>query len=274
MDRDKKRNEEKTDTQSKKEKIYDHVIKVGIATTFLAVIFLVVIEILSRIDSSFSYNISITWKNVLPMLANLIAILATFFGIVVSIFKIAKNAETDSETKLEKKQEKYLEQVQKLEGDKELPDRDALELIKVNLANINEYYIWSQKQAKSAFNAAIATCSVGFLLVVAAVLIPIVKQDFNSTISFISFLGGAITEVIGGTIFFVYRKSLTQLNYYHKALHEDQRFLSSVNLIKKFHDENMGDEMLKEIIQSAIDINRAEFSHPKEGKADKNKSDT
>ena len=198
-------------------------------------------------------------------------IIGVLILIVIGIFA---DTVANSETKLEKKQKEYLEQVQKLEGDKNLSDKDALELIKVNLANINEYYIWSQKQAKSAFNAAIVTCSVGFLLVVAAVLIPIVKQDFNSTISFISFLGGAITEVIGGTIFFVYRKSLSQLNYYHKALHEDQRFLSSVNLIKKFHDKNMGDEMLKEIIQSAIDINRTEFSHPKEEKVDKNKSDT
>lgn len=195
-------------------------------------------------------------------------------GVLVLIVIFIWDAVANSETKLEKKQKEYLEQVQKLEGDKNLSDKDALELIKVNLANINEYYIWSQKQAKSAFNAAIATCSVGFLLVVAAVLIPVVKQDFNSTISFISFLGGAITEVIGGTIFFVYRKSLTQLNYYHKALHEDQRFLSSVNLINKFHDRNAGDEMLKEIIQSAIDINRAEFGHSEEKKADKNKSDT
>lgn len=192
----------------------------------------------------------------------------------ITLYWILKIVDVRSETKLDKKQKEYLEQVQKLEGDKSLSDKDALELMKLNLSNINEYYIWSQKQAKSAFNAAIATCSVGFLLVVAAVLIPIVRRDFNSTISFISFLSGAITEIIGGTIFFVYRKSLAQLNYYHKALHEDQRFLSSVNLIKKFHDENMGDEMLKEIIQSAIDINRAEFSHPKEGKADKNKSDT
>lgn len=195
---------------------------------------------------------------------------------VISLVLIAAGVmDKEEKIKLEKKQKKYLEQVQGLGGgDKDLPDKDALELIKLNLSNINEYYIWSQKQAKSAFNAAIATCSVGFLLVVAAVLIPIVKQDFNSTISFISFLGGAITEVIGGTIFFVYRKSLTQLNYYHKALHEDQRFLSSVNLINKFHDKNAGDEMLKEIIQSAIDINRAEFGHSEEKKADKNKSDT
>ena len=189
LDRDKKRNEEKTDTQSKKRN-----------TVITVVTFLVVI--LSLIVFSLSYR-GVTWQEVLVIISNLIAVLATFLGMVVSIFKIAKNAETDSETKLEKKQEKYLEQVQKLEGDKDLPDRDALELIKVNLANINEYYIWSQKQAKSAFNTAIATCGVGFLLVVAAVLIPIIRQDFNSTISFISFLGGAITEVIGGTIFFV-----------------------------------------------------------------------
>lgn len=215
-------------------------------------------------------NNDTNWKEKLSALA---VSLGIFFAEVL-IWEVAKNAEVNSEIKLAKKQEKYWEKVQKLEGDKSLSDKDALELIKVNLANINEYYIWSQKQAKSAFNTAIVTCSVGFLLVVVAVLIPIVKQDFNSTISFISFLGGAITELIGGTIFFVYRKSLAQLNYYHKALHEDQRFLSSVNLIKKFHDENMGDEMLKEIIQSAIDINRAEFGHPEEKKADKNKSDT
>ena len=200
------------------------------------------------------------------------ALAALAAGVIVS--GILEIVNVRSETKLEKKQKKYLEQVQKLEGDKNLSDKDVLELMKLNLSNINEYYIWSQKQAKSAFNAAIATCSVGFLLVVAAVLIPIVKQDFNSTISFISFLSGAITEIIGGTIFFVYRKSLAQLNYYHKALHEDQRFLSSVNLINKFHDEGAEDEMLKEIIQSAIDINRAEFGHAEEKKADKNKSDT
>lgn len=54
------------------------------------------------------------------------------------LYWILKFVDVRSETKLEKKQEKYLKQVQKLEGDKELPDRDALELIKVNLANINE----------------------------------------------------------------------------------------------------------------------------------------
>lgn len=265
LDRDKKRNEEKTDTQSE---------KLHASTVIVGVVFLLMT--LALVVSFFRYR-SVTWRAILFTLREILFVLpnlAAFFVIVVSISKIAKNAETDSEAKLEKKQKEYLEQVQKLEGDKNLSDKDALELIKVNLANINEYYIWSQKQAKSAFNTAIATCSVGFLLVVAAVLIPIVKQDFNSTISFISFLGGTITEVIGGTIFFVYRKSLAQLNYYHKALHEDQRFLSSVNLIKKFHDKNMGDEMLKEIIQSAIDINRAEFGHSEEKKADKNKSDT
>lgn len=256
-----KKNEEQNEdiagTRSyKKYNIWRTVWETGIVAVIISTI------IISNNDAN--------WKEKLSALAISLGI---FFAEVL-IWEVAKNAEVNSEIKLAKKQEKYWEKVQKLEGDKSLSDKDALELIKVNLANINEYYIWSQKQAKSAFNTAIATCGVGFLLVVAAVLIPIVKQDFNSTISFISFLGGAITEVIGGTIFFVYRKSLTQLNYYHKALHEDQRFLSSVNLINKFHDKNAGDEMLKEIIQSAIDINRAEFSHHEEEKADKKKSDT
>lgn len=264
LNRDKRINEEKTNTQPHKklDSIWKMLKKeVGIEG-IVGIVGAIISAGMQIYNIVFNDN-NITWQRIIfiPMLISTVLVGSG----------VGKKA---NEIELEKKQEKYWEKVQKLEGDKNLSDRDALELIKVNLANINEYYIWSQKQAKSAFNTAIATCSVGFLLVVAAVLVPIVKQDFNSTISFISFLGGAITEVIGGTIFFVYRKSLTQLNYYHKALHEDQRFLSSVNLINKFHDENMGDEMLKEIIQSAIDINRAEFGHSEEKKADKNKSDT
>lgn len=92
LDRDKKINEEKTDTQSKKKKIYDYASTVITVVTFLVVILLLIVSFLNYRDVT---QRDVTWREILLILANLIAIL-------VSFFKIAKNAETDSEIKLEK----------------------------------------------------------------------------------------------------------------------------------------------------------------------------
>ena len=51
--------------------------------------------------------------------------------------------------------------------------------------------------------------------------------------------------------------SISQLNHYHKALHEDERFLSSVNLLGKFSTVEARDDMLREIIRSEIQMNLA-----------------
>ena len=42
-----------------------------------------------------------------------------------------------------------------------------------------------------------------------------------------------------------------------KALHEDERFLSSVNLLGKFSTVEARDDMLREIIRSEIQMNLA-----------------
>ena len=133
---------------------------------------------------------------------------------------------------------------------------DALERMMINLEDIKEFYTWSQKQAKASFILAVIMCISGFGLMIVAILIPIVFR-LSFQMSIIPAVGGAITEVIAGTALIVYRNSLSQLNHYHKALHEDERFLSSVNLLGKFSSVEAQDDMLREIIRSEIQMNLA-----------------
>lgn len=93
---------------------------------------------------------------------------------------------------------------------------------------------------------------------IVAILIPIVFR-LSFQMSIIPAIGGVITELIAGTALVVYRNSLSQLNHYHKALHEDERFLSSVNLLGKFSSVEAQDDMLREIIRSEIQMNLAEL---------------
>lgn len=126
----------------------------------------------------------------------------------------------------------------------------------INLEDIKEFYTWSQKQAKASFILAVAMCIFGFILMIGAVMLPVVFR-LSFEMSIIPAIGGVITELIAGTALVVYRNSLSQLNHYHKALHEDERFLSGVNLLGKFSTVEAQDDMLREIIRSEIQMNLA-----------------
>ncbi len=126
----------------------------------------------------------------------------------------------------------------------------------INLEDIKEFYTWSQKQAKASFVLAVSMCISGFVLMIASIILPIAFR-LSFQMSIIPAVGGVITELIAGTALVVYRNSLSQLNHYHKALHEDERFLSSVNLLGKFSTAEAQDDMLREIIRSEIQMNLA-----------------
>lgn len=147
---------------------------------------------------------------------------------------------------------------------------DALERMMINLEDIKEFYTWSQKQAKASFILAVIMCISGFGLMIVAILIPIVFR-LSFQMSIIPAIGGVITELIAGTALVVYRNSLSQLNHYHKALHEDERFLSSVNLLGKFSSVEAQDDMLREIIRSEIQMNLAELQENENREADNSK---
>lgn len=136
---------------------------------------------------------------------------------------------------------------------------NALELMLINLEDIKEFYTWSQKQAKAAFILAVVMCVLGFSLIAIAVIISaIFKLELQA--SLIPAIGGAISEIVAATALAVYKNSLTQLNHYHKALHEDERFLSSINLLSRFSSIDMQDNMLQEIIKSEIQMNLSELN--------------
>lgn len=145
---------------------------------------------------------------------------------------------------------------------------DALGRMMINLEDIKEFYTWSQKQAKASFILAVSMCISGFILMVVSILLPVVFR-LSFQMSIIPAVGGIITELIAGTALVVYRNSLSQLNHYHKALHEDERFLSSVNLLGKFSTVEIQDEMLREIIRSEIQMNLAILQEDESMKIDK-----
>lgn len=127
----------------------------------------------------------------------------------------------------------------------------VLDSMLYNMAQIQVYYDVSLSQARNSYTLAIVASIFGVLFFIFASIMVIF---FNASVSdvIIPAVGGALTELIAGTIFIVYKKSLEQMNRYFDSLQINEKFLSSVNLVDKISIEKQ-DEMYCEIIRSRLD---------------------
>jgi len=129
-------------------------------------------------------------------------------------------------------------------------DRDIFALMLKNNDETTEYFSISKSQAKIAYTISIITCVSGIIFLIVAIILLFTTQKVDSAV--IPLIGGTITEVISGTVFWVYNKSSKQLNHYYDALHENERFLAAVNLVNKIKEDKR-DAVYIEIIRSQLE---------------------
>lgn len=90
------------------------------------------------------------------------------------------------------------------------------------------------------------------IIVLLAYAVSIDKKNTQPII--LSLIGGTVSELFAGTALLVHKSSLSQLNHYYKSLHENERFLSTLNLVERLSDSKKDDAILKIIDSSLSDI--------------------
>lgn len=137
--------------------------------------------------------------------------------------------------------------------------KDIIALMLKNNDETKEYFKISKNQAKSSFWFSIIACIVGIAMIGISLYGVFKMKDTQFAI--IGIVGGAITELIAGTVLVIHNKSALQLNYYYDALHENEKFLSAINLADKLDDDTKRDmyiEIIMAQIQSVKDYKKEE----------------
>lgn len=143
----------------------------------------------------------------------------------------------------------YLSNLQTLLGSNvDEENSDILGLMLHNLKEIGEFYVLTKEQAKKSFHLSVGMCIAGFILFAGASVLSLVWKE--NLFALLTALGGVVVEVIAGTSLLVYKKSLEQLNYYYSSLHNNERFLSLINISNK---TNCKDELLTKIVVSELE---------------------
>jgi hypothetical protein len=111
----------------------------------------------------------------------------------------------------------------------------------------NSYYENVLDQAKRSFSAAIASAAFGLALFVVAVVIALLNRSIDAAI--ISATGGTVVEVISGLNFWLYSKTSTQLESFHRRLDQMQRYLVSNSVCMRMGDPART-EALKDLVRT------------------------
>ena len=119
------------------------------------------------------------------------------------------------------------------------------------MKEINEYYVLSKRMTRQSFVLAVCMCIGGFLIISISVAF-ILVNNLAAKEAIIPVISGAVIEAIAATTLIVYKKSLEQLNRYYDALHNNEIFLSSVNLVSKISTERR-DQMYEYIIKTKLE---------------------
>lgn len=142
---------------------------------------------------------------------------------------------------------------------------DVLQMMALNMREIKEYYFLSKNMAKKSFNLSMLMCVLGFLTIASSIIF-LFFTDINFIEALIPIIGGTIVEIIAGTSLVVYNKSLEQLNKYYDSLHNNEKFLSLVNLVDKLSDDKK-DEVYIDIINNQLQaLNGIDTSNHAESK--------
>lgn len=222
----------------------------NVALIFLGVILAIAIgsgmNALLRADNIVTL---ITGKSYLAVVVSVLSVLS----VLVSFFAAAYESHKEQE---EAKQyyEKLRNSVLSEPSDDEKPEskKDILELMLANMKEIKDYYVLSKAQAKNAFILAVLMCILGFLLIGVSITAAFLNSE-NLASTIVPAIGAAIVEIIAGTSLVVYKQSVNQFNHYYNALHNNERFLSIVNLVSKVSKEKQDDVYIS-IIQSQIEV--------------------
>ena len=121
---------------------------------------------------------------------------------------------------------------------------DIIGLMADNLNEIRQFYELTKEQAINSYKLAKNSSIAGIALIIIAIIFN------NNQIAVATAAGGIIVEVLAGTSLFVYEKTLKQLKYYYASLHNNERFLSLINIVGK---TSIKDELYSKIVESELD---------------------
>ncbi len=128
--------------------------------------------------------------------------------------------------------------------------KDIINLMIENMIEIREYFKISKIQARHSFFYAVIASITGLILFIISIIIALIYKQISSSI--ITAVGGVIIEIVSIIALKINKQSQIQLNRYYDALHDNEKYLSTISLIGKLSTIEQQDKMYSAVINNYL----------------------
>lgn len=128
-------------------------------------------------------------------------------------------------------------------------DKTNLNIITDELDKIIKNY---KTQAQNSLKASLFAILIGFLTLICGIKFFYLKDPPDLNLTIISSISGLLIESIGGLYFFMYKKSLEQLNYFYEKSYQTKNINCALDIYKDLKDNTTNGTFLEKIILSLL----------------------
>ena len=146
-------------------------------------------------------------------------------------------------------------------SDTEKPN--VLDTIQLNLNQLSEYYTINKSQARNSFRFSVFAVIAGLSTIIAGVWFFYLQETPNVSLTIISGISGTMIQFIGAAYFYLYRKSLDQLNFFFSQLVKMQDTMLSVKLCEEVTPQEKQIELREKVIITLLERSSLPIASPK-----------
>jgi hypothetical protein len=133
------------------------------------------------------------------------------------------------------------------EGKEIAAEEDIIQGIRGNLGQLIEYYKMNKAQARNSFSASLWSIIAGFITIVVGGIWAY-SANRNDLTAYLVPFAGIILQFIGGGYFYLYNRSLIQLNFFFSRLAQMQDTLLAIHLAETMGDGDAKNKALEKLI--------------------------
>jgi hypothetical protein len=138
---------------------------------------------------------------------------------------------------------------------------DIFDTIQLNLNQLSEYYTINKSQARNSFRASVTAIVIGFFTIIIGIWVfywskassgSTAAVAANQNLGYLSVIGGVLLQFIGGAYFYLYNRSLIQLNFFFARLTVMQDTMLSIKLCDQISEPPTKTKILERLIFEII----------------------
>jgi len=125
---------------------------------------------------------------------------------------------------------------------------NVFDTIQLGLNQITEYYTINKSQARKSFAFSVFAVIMGLCTLIGGIWLFYFGKAPNVRLAALSGIGGLLLQFIGGASFYIYNKSLDQLNFFYDKLIRMQDTMLSIQLCNALEDKSRQDSIRERLI--------------------------